>query len=210
MNVASEVASRLLQIKAIKLSPQNPFIWSSGLKSPIYCDNRILLSYPEIRTFILEQFLAKIPEDLSFNVVAGVATGGIPLGTLIADRLKLPFVYVRSKPKSHGRQNHVEGQLPENPQVLVIEDLISSGESSLNAVRALQNQGSKIAEVLAIFTYGFAKAQMAFEQEGCSFKTLSDYPRLLEVAVEQNYISPEILTDLEQWSKDPQAWSDAA
>ncbi len=207
MNIKSEVAKKLLQIKAIKLNPQNPFTWASGIQSPIYCDNRVLLSYPSIRSFIIEAMVEKSKEFGSFNLVAGVATAGIAHGALLANALDLPFVYVRSKAKAHGRQNLIEGELRGNERVLVIEDLISTGGSCLTAVQALEDQGCHIAGVLAIFTYGFDKAIKAFEEADCSFKTLSNYNALLEEAAACNYIDTKDIDTLKAWSTAPETWA---
>ena len=169
MKIASEVAQNLLQANAIKLSPQAPFTWASGLKSPIYCDNRITLSYPDIRTSIIKAFQEKAKNFQDFDTVAGVATAGIPHGALLAQALNLPFIYVRSKAKGHGRQNQIEGKISGNEKVLVIEDLISTGGSCLQAVDALQQEGCQVVGVLAIFTYGFQKAVDAFAAADCNF-----------------------------------------
>ena len=208
MNIAAEVARRLLQINAIKLSPQNPFTWASGIKSPIYCDNRIVLSYPGIRRFIIDSFAQKAEAFKPFDTIAGVATAGIAHGALLAEQLAMPFVYVRSKPKGHGRQNQIEGELRPGATVLVIEDLISTGGSCLKAVEALREAGSEVAGVLAIFTYGFDEAEAAFKEAGCPFDTLSSYPVLLEEAVREHYIDNEELATLRAWRKGPGAWGE--
>lgn len=206
MNIASEVAKRLLQINAIKLSPQNPFTWASGMKSPIYCDNRIVLSYPGIRRFIIDSFAQKAEAFKPFDTVAGVATAGIAHGALLAEQLSLPFIYVRSKPKGHGRRNQVEGELRTGARALVIEDLISTGGSCLNAVEALREAGCAVAGVLAIFTYGFDEAREAFKNAGCPWDALSSYPALLEEAARENYIGQEELAALQEWRKNPGKW----
>ncbi len=193
------VAQQLLQIKAIKLSPQNPFTWASGIKSPIYCDNRKVLSYPTARKFIKECFVEKSKSFGFFNMVAGVATAGIAHGALLADALGLPFVYVRSKAKGHGMQNLIEGELRGNERVLVVEDLISTGGSSLKAVQALEDYGCSIAGVVAIFSYGFEKAKTAFEEEDCKLETLSNYDTLLQEALSIGYINETDLAMLENW-----------
>ncbi|MDB4768630.1 orotate phosphoribosyltransferase [Saprospiraceae bacterium] len=206
MSVASEVAKRLLQIKAIKLNPQNPFTWASGIKSPIYCDNRIILSHPNIRDYViycLEKKATSMPE---FDVVAGVATAGIAFGALLADRLKKPMVYVRSKAKEHGRQNMIEGQLEGTERILVIEDLISTGGSSLKAVEALKETGCEVVGVHAIFSYGFDKATTAFASSNCPFGTLTNYQELLQEAVKSDYIKEEQLVSLSKWSESPADW----
>ena len=207
MNIASEVANQLLQIKAIKLSPQNPFTWASGMQSPIYCDNRILLSYPNARKTIVKALAEKSKEFGTFNMVAGVATAGIAHGALLAAELDLPFIYVRSKAKAHGRQNLIEGQLRGNERVLVVEDLISTGGSSLKAVEALEDQGCNIAGVLAIFSYGFEKARSAFEQADCNFKTLTNYDVLLDQAMKIGYIEESQLSTLKLWRHEPENWA---
>ena len=201
MSVASEVAKRLLQIKAIKLSPQNPFTWASGIESPIYCDNRIILSHPKIRDYVIYCLEKKATDLGEFDVVAGVATAGIAFGALVADRLKKPMVYVRSKAKAHGRQNMIEGELKGNEKVLVIEDLISTGGSSLKAVDALREKGCEVLAVHAIFTYEFQKATEAFAAAECPFSTLTNYSELLQEAVKSKYIQEEELISLAQWSK---------
>ncbi|KGE87079.1 MAG: orotate phosphoribosyltransferase [Phaeodactylibacter xiamenensis] len=206
MDLAAEVAHRLLQINAIKLSPQKPFTWASGMQSPIYCDNRTALSFPEVRRFIIKGFAQASAIFQPFNVVAGVATAGIPHGALLAEELGLPFVYVRSKAKSHGRQNQIEGVLPEGARVLVIEDLISTGGSALKAVEALREANADVVGVMAIFSYGFDKARTAFEAAGTSFATLSTYDALLKAAAEAEYIAPEEMDTLEDWRKSPETW----
>lgn len=206
MSVASEVAKRLLQIKAIKLNPQNPFTWASGIKSPIYCDNRIILSYPNIRDYVVYCLEKKTLDHQDFDVVAGVATSGIAFGALVADRLKKPMVYVRSKAKEHGRQNMIEGYLEGNEKVLVIEDLISTGGSSLKAVEALKAAGCEVVGVQAIFSYGFDKATAAFAEAECPFETLTNYSELLQEAVKSKYITEEDVASLSGWSKAPSEW----
>jgi orotate phosphoribosyltransferase len=206
MDLAAEVAHRLLQINAIKLSPQKPFTWASGIQSPIYCDNRTALSFPEVRRFIIKGFAQASAIFQPFNVVAGVATAGIPHGALLAEELGLPFVYVRSKAKSHGRQNQIEGVLPEGARALVIEDLISTGGSALKAVEALREANADVVGVMAIFSYGFDKARTAFEAAGTSFATLSTYDALLKAAAEAEYIAPEEMDTLEAWRKSPETW----
>ncbi len=203
-----QVAQHLLQIKAIKLSPQNPFVWASGRRSPIYCDNRVSLSHAEVRTFLIEQMVAQSSQFGEFYGVAGVATAGIPHGALLADRLNVPFIYIRSKAKAHGRQNQIEGELHPGERYLVVEDLISTGGSSLLAVDALRDAGGKVAGVLALFTYGFAEAQTAFEKANCSFLTLSNYDALLQEALATGYIDEPQQQLLASWRKDPAAWSD--
>ncbi len=205
-NMASRIAIRLLEAQAVQLSPEKPFTWASGRRSPIYCDNRILLSYPAIRTELLEGFQYKAKDFPAFGQVAGVATAGIAHGALLAHRMELPFLYVRSKPKAHGRQNQIEGRLDPAHPVLVIEDLISTGGSSLQAVEALREAGAEVAGVLAIFSYGFSEASEAFEKADCPFATLTDYPTLLEEATRLNYVRPADLETLKAWRKDPGNW----
>ena len=208
MSSSGEIARKLLQINAIKLSPQKPFTWASGLQSPIYCDNRIALSYPEIRSFIIDSFVEKAQVLTGYNLIAGVATAGIPHGALLADRLNLPFVYVRSKAKGHGRQNQIEGYIAPNSKALVIEDLISTGGSCLKATDALKEAGCQISSVLAIFTYGFEQATSAFAEAGIPFDTLSHYDDLIDAAVSTNYIDKNQVETLKRWRKDPKLWSE--
>ncbi|HUS87588.1 MAG TPA: orotate phosphoribosyltransferase [Bacteroidales bacterium] len=204
---AKKIADYLLQIKAIKLQPSNPFTWASGLKSPIYCDNRKTLSFPEVRNYIRDYFVDRAtslyPEA---EVIAGVATGAIAHGMLVADRLNLPFIYVRSGAKEHGLGNQIEGSYNERQTVLVIEDLVSTGGSSLNAVRALRDAGCKVLGMLAIFTYGFNKATEAFKNEECRLHTLSSYTELVNRAVETGYISGGELETLKVWREEPSKW----
>jgi orotate phosphoribosyltransferase len=206
MTIAQETAQHLLRIKAVKLSPNNPFTWASGLLSPIYCDNRIALSHPEVRSFIKQNLAQKSAEFGAFDVVAGVATAGIPHGALLADVLGLPFVYVRSSAKEHGRRNQIEGELQQGQRVLVIEDLISTGGSCLQAVDAVREAGGVVVGVLAIFQYGFAKAEEAFAAKGVPFKTLSDYRSLVQAAAETGYVSAQDLDTLNRWSENPSGW----
>ncbi|MEC7263180.1 MAG: orotate phosphoribosyltransferase [Bacteroidota bacterium] len=205
--IAKKTAELLLQINAIKLEPENPFTWASGWKSPIYCDNRVMLSYPEIRNFVREE-MAKQVERLygKPDVIAGVATGAIGIGILVAEALGLPFIYVRPEPKSHGRQNQIEGYFEPGQTVVVIEDLISTGKSSLNAVRALKDQDAKVKGMIAIFTYGFPVASANFEAEEVELHTLSDYEHLIEQASETHYIKESQLKTLLEWRSNPQEW----
>ena len=207
-NTAKKTAELLLQINAIKLKPENPFTWASGWKSPIYCDNRIILSYPHIRNFVREE-MAKQVESLygKPDVIAGVATGAIGIGVLVADYLGLPFIYVRPEPKSHGRQNQIEGLLEHGQSVVVIEDLISTGKSSLNAVDALTLAGANIKGMLAIFTYGFDVATTNFEKKELELHTLSDYAHLVDQASETGYIKEQQMNTLLEWRKDPSQWN---
>ena len=204
------LASFLLQIKAIKLNPANPFTWASGLKSPIYCDNRVTLSYPQVRTFIREGFVKMCLDKFGKpDVIAGVATGGIPQGALVAQELGLPFVYVRSEKKSHGMNNQVEGIINSGQSVVIIEDLVSTGKSSLNAVESLREKGAVIKGMLAIFTYGMDVASENFKNNKCELFTLTNYNALVQKAAEENYIREEDLASLLEWKSNPQAWSDA-
>ncbi|KQC29691.1 orotate phosphoribosyltransferase [Flagellimonas eckloniae] len=206
-DTAKKTAELLLQINAIKLEPENPFTWASGWKSPIYCDNRVMLSYPEIRNFVREE-MAKQVETLygKPDVIAGVATGAIGIGILVAEALGLPFIYVRPEPKSHGRQNQIEGYLESGQNVVVIEDLISTGKSSLNAVKALKAQQANVKGMIAIFTYGFSVASDNFTKENIELHTLSDYDHLIEQASETNYIKESHLQTLLQWKSNPKQW----
>lgn len=205
-NIAATIAQKLLEVKAIQLSPTKPFTWASGILSPIYCDNRISLSYPEIRNFIKDSLAQKASQFGDFDVVAGVATAGIPHGALVADVLQKPFIYVRSKPKGHGMQNLIEGEIPTGKKVLVVEDLISTGGSSVKAVNALKETGAEVVGTIAIFTYGFEKAKATFEKASCPFDTLSNYDVLLEEAVRMKYISSEMLNTLQAWKNAPSEW----
>lgn len=205
--IEQQVAEFLLQIKAIKLQPANPFTWASGWKSPIYCDNRVTLSYPAIRTYIRQQLSALIQEEFgSVDVIAGVATAGIPQGVLVAQELGLPFIYVRSKPKEHGTAKMIEGEIVAGQRVAVIEDLISTGKSSLQAVEALREAGYNIAGLAAIFTYGFTTAEENFKAAKCRFATLSNYPALLKYAGQRGDIQTKDLEVLGKWREEPAVW----
>ncbi len=208
MDIDKEIAGILLQIKAIKLSPQKPFTWASGMRSPIYCDNRTILSHPASRDKVVEALVQQSASFAPFTAVAGVATAGIPHGILLADRLGLPFVYVRDKPKSHGRQNLIEGELEEGASVLVVEDLISTGGSSLKVVEALREAGSTISGVLAIFNYGFPETAHAFTAAECPLATLSNYDALLTKAVDMGYLSAAENALLADWKHDPRGWGE--
>jgi len=201
------ISEYLLQIKAVKLSVKEPFTWASGLKSPIYCDNRKTLSFPKIRTFIRQEFVKIINEEYGYvDLIAGVATGAIAHGVLVAQELGIPFVYVRSSEKSHGLENKIEGQYESGQSVVVIEDLISTGKSSLNAVEALRSVGCNVKGMVAIFSYKLDKAKDNFEKAKCRLNTLSDYDELIKQAVDNNYISDEELKSLQKWRKDPEKW----
>lgn len=202
----SEVAQQLLKIKAVKLSPNEPFTWASGMLSPIYCDNRVALSHPAVRTFLKNCLAEKSRAFGAFDVVAGVATAGIPHGALLADVLEKPFVYVRSSAKDHGRRNQIEGELRAGQRVLVVEDLISTGGSCLLAVDALRDAGAEIAGVLAIFQYGFAKADSAFAEKNIDFQTLTNYDALAQEAARTGYVSESDLITLKKWRENPEAW----
>ena len=206
-NNAAKVADFLLQINAVKLQPSNPFKWASGWNSPIYCDNRKILAYPKIREFIKNEFISLIKEFDTPTCIAGVATGGIAIGAIVAEKLGLPFCYVRSESKSHGMKNNIEGDLKQEDKVFVIEDLISSGKSSIKAVRDLKEFGVEITGLGAIFTYGFEVSENNFSEESCSFKTLSNYSVLLETALKNNYISNEELETLVKWRNSPSTWT---
>ncbi len=204
---ALKVAEFLLKIKAVELKPDQPFTWASGIKSPIYCDNRKTLSYPQIRTFLRQQFVETIDKYYGKpDVIAGVATGGIALGALVAQELGLPFIYVRSEPKKHGLGNQIEGNLETGQTVVVIEDLISTGGSSLNAVNALREAGATVNGMAAIFTYGFDKAKDAFKSSKCKLHTLSDYDTLIKQALKDNYINEKQMAELKAWRTNPEKW----
>ena len=206
-SIAAEVADKLLEIQAIRLQPEKPFTWASGWKSPIYCDNRLSLSYPEVRNLIRNQLVKSVRHFFpSVEAVAGVATAGIPQGALIADQLSLPFVYVRSKPKGHGMENMIEGKVTPGQKVVVVEDLVSTGGSSLKAAEDLRNAGFEVLGMVAIFSYGFDVAAKNFTDAGIQLVCLSHYDALLPRAVDRKYISAETLESLEEWRKDPGKW----
>ena len=206
-NINQKVAEYLLQIKAIKLSPSNPFTWASGWKSPIYCDNRKTLSYPEVRNYIRDSFVEVIKKEFpDIDVIAGVATGAIAQGVLVAQELNKPFVYVRSEAKKHGMENLVEGVVEKGQTVLVIEDLISTGGSSLKAVEALRDAGCKVVGMAAIFTYEFPKAVDSFKKANCRLATLSNYSTLLLQAVDSKFIKESDLEHLSTWREAPELW----
>lgn len=207
-NIAQQTALHLLQINAIKLNPENPFTWASGWKSPIYCDNRIALSYPKVRRFLSLALADKIKQDYDGDIViAGVATGAIGIGMLVAQTLDLPFIYVRPEPKKHGQKNQIEGQFTSGQRVVVIEDLISTGKSSLNAVKALQKAGAEVLGMMALFTYGFSVADQAFKEAEINLKTLCDYPHLITAALEKEDITVAQSEHLKRWRKDPAHWT---
>ena len=206
---AMEAARCLLDIKAIKLSPENPFTWASGRKSPIYCDNRLTLSYPPIRTYLRQQFVSIVNEMFSnVDVIAGVATGGIAQGVLVAQDLGKPFIYVRPEAKSHGMKNQIEGDVKPGQTVFVIEDLISTGKSSLLAVDALRDAGCDVKGMAAIFSYELEVAKKNFEEKNVALQTITNYSTLIEVAVAEKYISEQNLESLSKWRENPEKWSD--
>lgn len=208
INTAEKTAELLLQINAIKLNSKNPFTWASGWQSPIYCDNRIILSFPVVRNFIREAFAKQIEAKFGKpDVIAGVATGAIGIGILVAEYLGLPFVYVRPEAKKHGRQNQVEGFLQKGQNVVVVEDLISTGGSSLQAVEALRKEGANVKGMAAIFTYGFDVSKQRFSETNLDVYTLSNYSTLLQEAVNQKYINEAELITLEKWSQNPSEWN---
>ncbi|MBT8271040.1 MAG: orotate phosphoribosyltransferase [Bacteroidia bacterium] len=207
-NIAHKTAELLLQINAIKLSPDKPFTWASGWKSPIYCDNRVVLSHPAVRNYVREQMVNHIEAHYGRpDCIAGVATGAIGIGALVADRMNLPFVYVRPEPKKHGRQNKIEGHAEKGSQVIVIEDLISTGRSSLKAVNTLRESELKVKGMLAIFSYEFETAHKNFETSAVELFTLSNYPELLNQAVQTKYISAKELETLKAWNDNPSEWN---
>jgi len=209
MNIEHSLATKLLSIKAIKLSPKNPFTWASGLRSPIYCDNRISLSFPEVRSDIQNAFVKRINDHHhNCDSIVGVATAGIPHGAILAEKLKLPFAYVRSKAKAHGRQNQIEGLLESGTKVIVIEDLISTGGSSLQAVDVLKDAGVEVLNVFSIFSYNLKVAESNFSNAKCQYTSLTNYPSLLTAAKSEGYITEDEYTVLEQWYLDPNLWSD--
>ncbi len=202
-----ELARNLLQIKAIKINVQNLFTWASGIQSPIYCDNRLALSFPDIRNSVKLALVELTKGYKSFDYVAGVATAGIPWGVLVAEELGKPFVYIRSSAKSHGRQNRIEGLLEKGKSVIVIEDLISTGGSSIDAVEAIRENGNEVVSVIAIFSYNLEKARVNFEKAGCEFKTISDYDTLIVEARKENYITNEEFELIKNWKLDPENWN---
>jgi orotate phosphoribosyltransferase len=205
---ALQTAAHLLQIKAIKLEPNNPFTWASGWKSPIYCDNRLTLSYPPIRNFLRESFVKLIQDKYtSVDAIVGVATGAIAIGALVAEQMGLPFAYVRPEAKQHGRKNQIEGHIEPNSRVVVIEDLISTGGSSLKAVAALKEGGYRVMGMAAIFSYGFQVAEDNFNAANCNLFTLSNYEQLLHQALKTGAITGKDKELLAQWRKSPETWT---
>ncbi len=207
LNTEKQVAKYLLDIKAVKLQPEQPFTWASGWHSPIYTDNRKTLSYPEVRKYLVSQFVDKIKSMYpGVELIAGVATGAIAVGVLVAEAMGLPFVYVRSSSKNHGLENQVEGVCNPGQKTVVIEDLVSTGMSSLKAVSALREKEVNVMGMLAIFTYGFPVAEEAFKEANCSLDTLSNYNSLIALAQEIGYVKPEQLDTLLNWRKSPDTW----
>ena len=206
-NLKNDFASRLLAVKAIKLQPNNPFTWASGWKSPVYCDNRKTLSFPQLRSFVkLELTHAVLEHFPEAEAVAGVATGAIAQGALVADALGLPFAYVRSKPKDHGLENLIEGELKPGTKVVVVEDLISTGGSSLKAVEAIRKHGCEVVGMVASYTYGFDVAEKAFADAGVKLITLTDYEHVVDTALKTGYIAEKDIQLLNDWRKDPANW----
>lgn len=203
-----DVAKELLKINAIRLQPNDPFTWASGMRSPIYCDNRMSLSFPDLRTNLKETMATKAGEAWTYNKVAGVATAGIPMGTLIADVQGLPFIYVRSSAKGHGARNQIEGKYIEGDVCLVVEDLISTGGSSIAAVEVLRQEGIEVVGVVAIFTYELDVARENFEKANCPLITISNYTALLQAAKEMNALDQHQISSLQEWCKNPHKWSD--
>ena len=205
--IAKKTINYLLQINAIKLNTKTPFTWASGIKSPIYCDNRLILSNIEIRDYIANQMANIISKSFSGNyIVAGVATGAIAIGALVAERLKKPYIYVRPNPKGHGLKNQIEGSLPSGSNVIVIEDLISTGMSSLNAVNAIKGESSSVNAMLSIFSYSFDFANDRFKSEKINLISLADYNILVEIVKEQKIISHDEIEKLQRWREDPEDW----
>ncbi|MCD8266251.1 MAG: orotate phosphoribosyltransferase [Prevotellaceae bacterium] len=210
-NLQDIFAEKLLNVKAVKLQPNNPFTWASGWKSPFYCDNRKTLSYPRLRAFVKTELTRLVLEEFpEAEAVAGVATGAIAQGALVADALALPFVYVRSKPKDHGLENLIEGELRAGMKVVVVEDLISTGGSSLRAVEAIRQDGCEVVGMVAAYTYGFPVAQEAFRKAGVRLLTLTDYDAVVREAVRSGYIKERDINVLDEWRKAPESWTPKA
>ena len=202
------VAEKLLQVSAVKLQPEHPFTWASGWKSPIYCDNRQVLSFPFVRDFIKSELCSVVFESFpEANALAGVATAGIAWGAMVADQLKLPFAYVRPKPKEHGLGNQIEGKIGMGDKVIVVEDLVSTGMSSLKAVEAIKSAGAEVSGMVSIFTYGFPQAETAFANAGVKLISLTNYDRLLEVGLQNEIIQPDQFSFLLNWKQDPGGWT---
>ncbi|MBC1288150.1 orotate phosphoribosyltransferase [Listeria welshimeri] len=208
MSIEKQVAEQLLEIKAVFLKPNDPFTWASGIKSPIYCDNRLTLGFPKVRQFIAESLAEKIKETFGeVDVVAGTATAGIPHAAWVSDLLDLPMVYVRSKAKEHGKGNQIEGLIAKGQKVVVIEDLISTGGSSLKAVEALEEAGAEVLGIAAIFTYGLDKGKKLLAESNTKLITLTNYDELIEVALNKDYVTAEDMATLKEWKKSPENWS---
>jgi len=206
-DTAAQLADFLLQIKAIKLQPSKPFIWASGWKSPIYCDNRLTLSFPKVRTFIRQELAKAVIEKFGKpDVIAGVATGGIAHGALVAQELGLPFIYVRAAAKGHGMENLVEGKVEPGQTVVVVEDLISTGQSSLKAIKELTSAGCLVKGLVSIFDYGFDTAVREFKAEKCAFFSLSNYDTLIQQALKNKYVAKEEIDQLKNWKSNPESW----
>ncbi len=208
MILAHKIADRLLEIQAVRLNTEEAFTWASGLKSPLYCDNRKILSHPEIRREVLDGFIQRLGAVGAYNAIAGVATAGIAWGAMLSDRLDKPFVYVRAKAKEHGLRNMIEGELAPASQVIVIEDLISTGGSSIEACKALRQQNHEVIQVVSIFQYGFDQARENFAKESLEFSSLCDFQTLLERALLKNYIKSNEFDNLSSWSLNPSLWSE--
>lgn len=208
MGLAHNIADHLLQIKAVRLNAEDPFTWASGLRSPIYCDNRKILSHPQIRKEIVNGMVEVSRKFPDIQAIAGVATAGIPWGALLAEALNLPFVYVRSKAKEHGLKNRIEGELDPGTKVLVVEDLVSTGGSSLDAISGLEESGHPVLGLISIFQYGFDSAKQKFAEKNLPFISLTDFPSLLERALQAKYIEQTTYENLLSWNKDPVKWSE--
>ncbi|MBC2122498.1 orotate phosphoribosyltransferase [Listeria marthii] len=207
MSIEKQVAEQLLEIKAVFLKPNDPFTWASGIKSPIYCDNRLTLGFPKVRQFIAQSLAEKIKQTFGeVDVVAGTATAGIPHAAWVSDFLDLPMVYVRSKAKEHGKGNQIEGPIAKGQKVVVIEDLISTGGSSLKAVEALEEAGAEVVGIAAIFTYGLDKGKKLLDEADTKLVTLTNYDELIEVALSENYVTAEDMATLKEWKKSPENW----
>ena len=207
MSTQKEFAARLLQIKALQINPQNPYTWASGWRSPVYCDNRKVLSYPHVRDFVKSELANMVLEHFpEADAIAGVATAGIAHGVMAADLLKLPFLYVRSKPKEHGMGNQIEGELQPGQKVVVVEDLVSTGKSSLEVVEVLRAAGAEVIGMCALFTYGFPAADEAFEKAGVPLRTISNYMAMMDVAGEHGIIKEENMATLAEWRTSPSTW----
>ncbi|MBC1429590.1 orotate phosphoribosyltransferase [Listeria seeligeri] len=207
MSIEKQVAEQLLEIKAVFLKPNDPFTWASGIKSPIYCDNRLTLGFPKVRQFIAAALAEKIKENFGdVDVIAGTATAGIPHAAWVSDLLDLPMVYVRSKAKEHGKGNQIEGPISKGQKVVVIEDLISTGGSSLKAVEALEEAGAEVLGIAAIFTYGLNKGKKLLDEADTKLVTLTNYDELIEVALTKNYVSKEDMQTLKEWKQNPENW----